>query len=365
MRILRTYILKELLQPTAMALVLFTFILLVGNLVKLADLLINKGVSLFAIAQMFSLLIPTLMSHTVPLGVLTGTLLAFGKLSGDREILAMRTSGISLLAIAMPVLTVGFIVSLALIPINDRVVPWSHYATRQLFKEVGIRNPTAFLEPGTFIREFKPYILFLYGVEGNKLTKVRIYQPKEGHPTRTIVAERGEFVPIPAERRVVLRLYDGTADEPDTKDPSKFYKLQFATYSVNLDLLKGGADPKSLSRKPKDMSLSQLEEEIGRLEAQDIDTTPLKIEIQNRIAFSFSPFIFMLIAIPMGITTRRAQRSVGFGLSLLVFLGYYLFLILGQALAERGLIAPGPALWMPNMIGLVVGVFLMWRSGKR
>ena len=347
-----------------MALVLFTFILLVGNLVKLADLLINKGIPPLAILQMFSLLIPTLLSHTVPMGVLTGTLLAFGKLSNDREILAMRTSGISLLAIAAPVLTIGFIVSLALIPINDRVVPWTHYATRQLFKEVGIRNPTAFLEPGTFIREFKPYILFLYGVDGNKLSKVRIYQPQEGHPTRTIVAERGEFIPLPAERRVVLKLYDGTADQPDTKDPSKFYKMQFETYSMNLDLLKGGADPKNLSRKPKDMNLAQLEEEIGRLEAQGIDTTPLKIETQNRIAFSFSPFIFMLIAIPLGITTRRAQRSVGFGLSLLVFLGYYLFLILGQTLGERGLVAPGPALWMPNLIGLAVGIVLMWRSGK-
>ncbi len=365
MRILRNYVLKELLQPTAMALVLFTFILLVGNLVKLADLLINKGVPPFAILQMFSLLIPTLMSYTVPMGVLTGTLLAFGKLSNDREILAMRTSGISLLAIATPVLAVGFIVSLALIPINDRVVPWTHFATRQLFKEVGIRNPAAFLEPGTFIREFKPYILFLYGVQGNKLSKVRIYQPQEGRPTRTIVAERGEFIPELVERRVLLKLYDGTADEPDSKAPAKFYKLQFATYSMNLDLLKGGEDPKSLSRKPKDMTLSQLEEEIGRLEAQGIDATPLKIEGHHRIAFSFSPLVFMLIGIPLGITTRRAQRSVGFGLSLFVFLGYYLFLILGQTLAERGWVAPGPALWMSNVIGLTVGMVLMWRSGKR
>ena len=153
MRLIRAYLLREMLQPTGMALILFTFILLVGNLVKLADLLINKGVPVFSILQMFSLLIPTLLSHTVPMAVLTGTLLAFGRLSGDREILAMRTSGISLWAIAAPVLVVAVICSPGLTPITDRIVPWSHYATRQLLADIGISNPTAFMEPGTFIKE--------------------------------------------------------------------------------------------------------------------------------------------------------------------------------------------------------------------
>ncbi len=347
-----------------MALVLFTFILLVGNLVKLADLLINKGVPVFSIFQMFGLLVPTLLSHTVPMAALTGTLLAFGRLSSDREILAMRTSGVSLIALAIPVLTVGGILSLGLIPINDRIVPWSHYATRQLLAEIGIRNPTAFLEPGTFIKEFKPYILFIYGVEGNKLSKIRIYEPREGYPTRTIVAERGEFIPMPAERRVVLKLYEGSADEPDPGDPSKFYKLEFASYSMNLTL-KEGQDPKNLARKPKDMSQDQLEQEQERLRSQGIDPTPLKIEQHRRIAMAFSPFAFMLIGFPLGITTRRAQRSVGLGLSVLVFLGYYLFLVAGQGLAQKGWLPPAAALWLGNGVLFVLGALLLWRASKR
>lgn len=347
------------------ALLLFTFILLVGNLVKLADLLINKGVSPLAVFQMFGLLIPTLLSYTVPIAVLTGTLLAFGKLSSDREILAMRVSGISLWAISLPVLTVGMILSLGLMPINDRVVPWTHYASRKVLQEIGIRNPTAFLEAGTFIREFKPYILFLYGVEGNKLSKIRIYEPQEGKPTRTVVAERGEFIPIPQERRVILKLYDGSADEPDPKNPLKFYKLRFKTYAMNLNLLEGKNDPDKIQRKPKDMNIEQMEQEIARLEIQKIDATPLKIELSRRVAFSFSPFIFMLIGFPLGITTRRAQRSVGFGLSVIVFLGYYLFIIIGQALAEKGLLGPAPAMWLGNIVFGLAGLFLLWRAAAK
>ena len=364
MRLLRTYILKELLQPTLMALVMFTFILLIGNLVKLADLLINKGVPILSIFQMFGLLVPTLLSHTFPMACLTGTLLAFGRLSSDREILAMRTSGVSLIALAIPVLIVGLILSLALIPINDRIVPWSHYATRRLLAEIGIRNPTAFLEPGTFVKEFKPYILFLYGVEGNKLSKIRIYEPREGYPTRTIVAERGEFIPIPEERRVVLKLYDGSADEPNPRNPEKFYKLEFASYSMNLTL-KEGQDPNNLARKPKDMNPDQLGEEEERLRSQGIDPTPLVLEEQRRIAMAFSPLAFVLIGFPLGITTRRAQRSVGLGLSVLVFLGYYLFLVAGQGLAQKGWLPPGLALWLGNIICFLIGLLLLWHSARR
>ena len=364
MRILRTYILKELLQPTCMAMVLFTFVLLVGNLVKLTELLINKGVPLLAILRMFGLLVPSLLSYTVPMSVLTGTLLAFGKLSSDREILAMKASGISFYAIAAPVLLVGFLVSIALVPINTHVVPWSHYATRQLLLEIGIRNPAAFLEGGTFIKEFKPYILFVYQVEGNRLSQIRIYEPKEGCPTRTIVAKRGEFIPIPAERRVLLKLYEGAADEPDPKDPMKFYKLQFATYTMNL-ALEEGRDPASLDRKPKDMSLAQLRGETAKMTQEGIDTTPLRVELHRRFSMAFSPLIFILTGLPLGITTRRAQRSVGLALSVIIFLGYYLFLVLGQTLAEKGLLPAAPAMWLGNAVFFVIGSFLIWRTARQ
>ena len=364
MKILRTYLLKELLHPIGMAMVLFTFVMLVGNLVKLTDLLINKGVSPLAILQMFGLLVPTLLSYTVPMAILTGTLLAFGKLSSDREILAMKASGISFLSIASPILMVGFLVSVALVPVNTQIVPWSHYATRQLLLDIGIRNPTAFLEAGTFIKEFKPYILFVYQVDGNHLSKIRIYEPKEGRPTRTIVAQRGEFVPIPKERRVLLKLYDGAADEPDPKDPARFYKLQFRTYTMSLDLAEK-KDPANLDRKPKDMTLNQLRAEMQKLSNQGIDTTPLEVELHRRNAMSFCPLVFVLTGLPLGITTRRAQRSIGFGLSVVIFMGYYLFLVLGQTLAEKGILPVAPALWIGNVVFLIIGAILLWRTARQ
>ena len=364
MHILRRYILRELLGPCTMAFVIFTFVLVVGNLLKLADLLVNKGVPLYDVGRLFALLIPSLLSHTVPMAILTGTLLAFGRLSSDQEITAMQASGVSLWSLAVPVAVAGVVASLALVLINDRLVPQSHFATRKVLEEIGIRNPGAYIEPGTFVKEFKPYILFVYRMEGNQLHTVRIYEPMEGRPTRTILAERGEFIPLPDTKQVQFKLYQGTSDEPDLKDPTKLYKLEFASYAMTLTLGQG-RDPKTLGKKPKDMTFIEIRREMQALAAQGIDPSPLEAEIHRRMATSWSALAFVLVGMPLAIRTRRAERSIGFAMSLVLILLYYLLLLGGQSLAVQGHLPAGPALWLPNAILLAVGLGLLQRVAHR
>lgn len=364
MRILRSYILQELLGPCLMAFIVFTFVLVVGNLVKLADLLVNKGVPLIDVLRLFTLLIPTLLSHTVPMAILTGTLLAFGRLSSDQEITAMQASGVSVMSLAVPVVMAGFIVSIGLVLVNDQVVPATHFATRRVLEEIGVRNPAAYIEPGTFVKEFRPYILFVYRMEGNRLHKVRIYEPLAGRPTRTILAERGEFVPLPEMRQVQFKLFHGTSDEPDPQDPTKLYKLEFASYSMTLTL-GAGRHPRTLAKKPKDMTLAQLRQEMHALASQGIPPAPLEAEMHRRLATAGSGVAFVLIGMPLAIRTRRAERSIGFAISLLLILGYYLLLLGGQALALQGIVPAAPALWLPNAILLIVGLSLLYRIAHR
>lgn len=363
MRILRRYILRELVGPIGLALVVFTFVLLIGNLMKLADLLVNKGVPLLDVARLFGLLVPTLLAHTVPMAILTGTLLAFGRLSSDQELTAMQASGISLWSLAGPVALVGLLASAGLVVVNDQVVPYSHFAMRRVVKEIGVRNPAAYLEPGIFVKEFKPYILFVYRMDGNHLTKVRIYEPLEGRPTRTIIAERGEFVPLPETRQVQFRLFHGTSDEPDVRNPARLYKLEFASYAMTLTL--DTEDPQTLHKKPKDMTLAGLRQEMASLAAQGVDPSPLETEIQRRLATAGSALAFVLIGMPLAIRTRRAERSIGFAISLVVILGYYLLLLAGQSLAIEGAVPAVLGLWLPNGLLIALGLWLLHRLARR
>ena len=206
MRILRTYVLKEHLSPFFVTMGGLTAVLLIGNIIKFMELVISKGVSLFDILRLILYLIPYALSFTVPMACLIAMVLAFGRLSTDYELIAMRASGVAPARLVGPLLTVGLILSAALLIVNDRLVPASHIAFRRQLKAIGIKRPTAYLESGTFIKEFPPYTIFVYHVEGQKLDNVRIYEPQPNGPTRTIIADRGEFDRLPSKQGVQLKL---------------------------------------------------------------------------------------------------------------------------------------------------------------
>ncbi len=337
--------------------------MILGNLIRIADLVINKGVDIFSVSKLFLFMIPSLVKYTLPIAALAAVLLSLGRLSSDNEIIAIRASGINLFSLIAPLLIVGLILSLVLVIFNDRVIPYAHYASRKTLVEVGIKNPTAALEPGVFINSFQKYVLFIYSVDQkrNKLGNVRIYEPQgEGKPTRTIVAKSGEFISIPEKNIIKLKLIDGTSDEPDPSNPVNFYKLNFKTYFMNLNMAQA-KDKDSVEKKPKDMTIQELNNQISGLEKESIDAAPLITEIHEKIALAFSCFIFILLGIPMAIITRRREKSINFGMAFIIVGIYYILLMGSEALSLQGYLIPQLAMWLPNLIIGSIGAFLTFR----
>lgn len=363
MKILRNHILKELTGPFILSLIIFTFVLLMGNLVQLAELVINKGVGVTYVVRLFIYLIPYLACYTIPMSILTSTLLVFGRFSADNEVTAMRANGVSLYKIAAPLLVVGLLISLASVILNDKILPRAHFASRRTIKEIGFKRPTAYLEPGTFIKNFEKYIIFIYGINQNKLTNVRIYEPREGKAARTIIAESGELISVPERNAIKLKLINGISDEPNPKDPKNFYKLNFKTYYLTLDLSE--QNNASIGKKPKDMTIRELKKEIRKLEIMSIDANPLLTEIHKKIVLSFASLAFVLIGFPLGIITRRGERSITFGLSLGVIIVYYLLLAGGEALSLRGLCSPAIGVWFGTLLLIGAGAILTYRMVER
>lgn len=362
MKILRGYIMNEILVNFGMALAVFTFVLLMGNIVKLAEMIIAKGVGLIYVVKLFAYLTPYLLSFSVPMSILTATLLCFGRLSSDNEITAMRASGVSLYKMSVPVIIIGLALSLGLLWMNDKVLPIAHYESRRTLAEIGVKKPTAFLESGTFIKNFRDYIIFIYNIKGNKLEGVRIYQPQKDRPVRTIIAKTGEFTVDEEKQAVRLRLYNGSSDEPDFDNPRRLYKLQFKVYEVSLNLK--DYIP-TISKKPKDMSIAEIKQEIDELKADSIeDLNSLKVELHKKFSLAFSALVFVLIGVPLGITAKRSERSVGFGMSLGVIIIYYILAVGFESLALKGKLNPAFAMWLPNALLLLAGVILTWKSAE-
>ncbi|MCX5703896.1 MAG: LptF/LptG family permease [Candidatus Omnitrophica bacterium] len=364
MKILRTYFLKEFIGPLFLGLGVLTFLMVfAGNLKKIADLVINKGLDLYTVLKLFLFMTPYIVTYALPVAVLLAVLMSLGRLSSDNEIVAIRASGINLFSLILPLLMVGIILSLGLVIFNDRAASYAHYAYRKTLIEVGVKNPTAALEEGVFINSFQKYILFIYHVDQkkNRLGNVRIYEPQgEDKPTRTIVAKAGEFIAVPEKNSIKLKLMDGTSDEPDPGKPTNFYKLNFKTYFMNLSLAQG-QDKDKVEKKSKEMTIQELNAELSKLKKEGIDATPLIIEINEKIALAFSCFVFMLLGAPLAIITRRREKSINIGIAILVMVVYYPLLIGCEALGIQGNVNPQLAIWAPNILFTIIGSILTFK----
>lgn len=335
--------------------------LLGRGLVQMADFIFNKSVDVFLVLKLLYYSLPFILTFLIPMSVLVATLMTFGKLSYDNELTAVKASGISLLKVTRPLFFLVFILSLFSFILSDQIASTTHYQYRKLLMQIGIENPAAALEEGTFIKKFKKFVIFIYEIDKNKLRGIRIYQPQEGKPTRTITAQKGELISIPEKGVIKLRLIQGTSDEPDPKDPSKFYTLNFKTYDFPLNISDMDSS-REIGKKPKDMSIQELRHEIEQLGDEGIRTTfPLSAEIHNKIALSFSSLAFLLIGIPLGITAKRSNKSVSFGISLFLMTIYWVLLIGGKAVAQKGLMPAFMALQLSNLVIGGVGLFLFGR----
>ena len=358
MRILRNYILKECLQPFTLSICVLTSVFLLGYLPQLANKVINNGVSLAAMSQVFLYYVPILLGYTLPIACLITVILALGHMSAENEILAMRASGIHLLRLLAPLTVVGIALCLVVYLLNDRIIPESYDAQTRILQETGSRDPSSMLEPGSFINAFDKYIIFIYRMDGDVLHGVRIYEPTPHKPTKTIIAQQGEFVHVPGKDQLMLKLIDGTSDEPDLSNPNNFYKLNFQTSFITIDLSKKKVNA---DKKSRAMTLRELSSKIKCLRRLSIDPSPLITEYQRRLAWSLSPLIFILLGFPFAAITNRRAKSANLLYALLFAAPYYILSLACQGMASQNVLNPCFLMWVPNILALALAIFLNWK----
>ena len=358
MKILRTYILRELIVPFILSLIVLTCVFLLGNLLQLANLVINKGIGLTTVGSVFLLYIPVLLGYTLPIACLVSVIFTFSRLSADNEILAMRAAGIHLWKLLLPMGVVGIVLSLLAVVLNERIIPMAHYEQRKLLKNLTVKNPAALLEAGLFIHAFENQILFIHKIEDNRLYNVTIYQPHEGPPTRTIIVKRGEFSAVPGSDQIKLKLMDGTSDEPNLDNPENFYKLNFKNYFITLDLSK---NKEEVEKKPKGMTLKELRGEIDKNERLLIDAAPLRTEYHRKITWSFASLVFILLGFPAAVITHRRQKSANVVLAVLFAATYYLLSMGCEAVSMQNVLPAAFIMWVPNILTAAGALVLNYR----
>jgi len=259
MRLLPRYIARELVMPFIFALGIIVFILFINFFLRAVDRFLGKGLDLFTILEYLFLNLAWIVALAVPMAVLIATLMAFGRLSEDNEINALRASGISFLTILRPALLFGTGVCLLLIFFNTKILPEMNFHARLLAGDIRKMRPGLDIEPGHFIDNIPNYSMIIRGKEGNLMEDVRIFSKASKEVQTSIYSKTGELSTL--DDAIILTLYDGEIHELDLNNFSNYRRINFEKHIITIpadDLMLNRRD--TANRSDREMTLDLMQE---------------------------------------------------------------------------------------------------------
>lgn len=344
---------------------MFTFVLLIARLLKLIELVVNRGLPLWNIVKLFSYIMPAFLEVTVPMAMLLAILVAFGRLSADSEVIALRSSGLSLYQLVPPVAIVIVVATLATAALALWARPWGNRSLKTALYDIARTRASAGIIPQVFNDDFPRLVIYTESLDqkNDRLNHVLIADERDPRQHNTIFARSGLMISDPRAQTITLRLLDGAIHTTDPHGGAE-YRTDFQSYDVNLDLRQTFAGLRQREKDPKELTLSQLRRAIATKKADGRPNEPELVEYHRKFSIPFACVVFGLVAVPLGVQPGRAVRSRGFATSLAVIFVYYVFLSAGQALAEQGLVPAGIGLWLPNLVFGVLGGWLFVQAAR-
>lgn len=365
MKLIDRYVLKEFFLPLAFGLCLFLFALVMNRLFDLLDLVFNRGISVGTVAQLLLALIPSIVAVVLPMATLLASILAFGRFAADRELLAVRSAGMSLWRMAAPLAAVGLVFSGALLVFNGTLMPDSNMFYKKVFFSIVKQRATVAFKERVFVREFDKYLLYFNDKEDPAGIMKDVYilelPSGAGIPPRLITAERGNLLVDTEGMRVKMVLENGVMDQPADMEGRNYSRIEFGSYEIDLNIHEALAGGRLFVKGLTEMTYGDLLQALAKVRNVPEQRRPFDVELNQRIALAFAPFFVILIGVPLGALAKRGG-GVGVVLSLIVIFIYYVLLTMGRGFAERG---DGPAaliLWAPNAFMAVVGFLAFWAA---
>jgi len=214
--------------------------------------------------------------------------------------------------------------------------------------------------PGRLVDSFEDMVLYVKAKDqaSGRYQGLLISEERKGKKSRTITAKEGEIFSKPDDLSVTLRLYDGAIHNEGEKR-LQYKVIDFAAYDITLSMNFEGGEPGGISKGDRELSLSEIGERVKIMKERGQPYDFLLIEFHKKFSIPFACIVFSLIGVPLGIQGKRSGRSHGFTISLLLITVYYIFLLGGEAIGDRGIISPFIAMWAPNILFLVIGLYLL------
>lgn len=483
MMILSRHILREHVAPFLYALFVITALFLVDFVVQMMDSILSKGLDWHVVLELFLLNTAWMLALSVPMSVLVGTLMAFGRMSADREIDAMRAAGMHPARMVLPPLIVACLLAWGLVQFNNKVLPEANFRAASLREDITRKRPTVMLEPRTMVQDFDGFRVWIQNIEPvtDSLRDIVIHQLDRAGGAPTVITARSGVVTLDESGRMwkfILR--GGETHSPDRSEPRRYVRIRFQQLAVdvpNVDdrlhrsdktyrsdrempieamrdrvraaqerestlvaeqgerifadlrfitslleldsMAAKGVKPDTMSQvssvvpKPVDRAAKKSKPKAstpafaaplramadGAITGLGAPPAPLPgpdepasaviasrqrqtkaaleqvgsergeanrflVEIHKKFSIPVACIVFVLVGAPLGVMARAGGVGTGVAYSLSFFVLYWVCLIGGESLADRGIVQPAVAMWTPNAVLGLMGIWLVSRMGR-
>ena len=363
MRTLDRYVLREVLPPFALALLIFTFLLVLPPVMDYLENLLAKGITWGMAGRILWTLVPQSLGLTIPMALLVGILIGLGRMSGDRESVALLACGVSPYRLLRPLGLLATLAALVTGYVMIVAIPASNQTFRQITFAIVSQRVESEIKPRVFYQDFPGWVLYAReepdpGQPGWK--KVMVANTAQNGETTIFFAERGRLAVDKEQRRVDLVLTDGTSYKTGT--PREADTIRFTEQVLGLD--PDSVFPK-LNIQPgiNEKTISALREDAARKVKDGLSPHPEVIAIQQKFSIPVACLVFAVIGLALGLTVAREGKLAGFVVGIVVIFSYYIVFFICESLTKGHHLNMYASRWIPDLVMGAFGVVaLIWRA---
>ena len=365
MRIIDRYVVREIIPPFLIALLVFTFILIIPFIIELAEQMIAKGVPGGTILQLTITLLPQALALTIPMALLIGLLVGLGRLSADREVVVMMACGISPYRLLQPVLVFAVVCWGLTSWVMLKAMPDGNQKYREMVQEIAMNRAEGEVRSRVFYEDFPNMVLYVREVplDGKGWIDVLAADTKNASQPVLYLARRGRMAIDREARTIHMVLEDGTRHTTKLDDPAAYEVAKFESTIIALD--PESAFPRSgPQRGEREMAIEDLAALAGQLQVTGQSPHNPIMEIHKKFSVPIACFVFALLGVALGTSNRKDGKLAAVVLGIGVIFAYYVLLFTAQSLTKGFWIPAWFAMWIPDLVLGAAGVFLLVRRAR-
>jgi LPS export ABC transporter permease LptF/LPS export ABC transporter permease LptG len=364
MRLIDRYLIREMLPPFAIALLVFTFILIVPFIIELAEDLIAKGVAWPTLLRLTATLVPQALGVTIPMAFLVAILVAFGRLSSDRETVVLMACGVSPYRMLRPVLILAVLCWAATSWVMIEAIPNENQNYREITLRIVADRAEGEVRPREFFDDFPNTVLYVREVPpAGGWQDVFAADTKSAGQPIVYLAKRGRMIVDRERKTIEMVLEDGTRHTAPIAQPATYEVVRFKqmVISLNPETVFPRTGP---ARGDRELSIAELKTKIVQFRSEGLSPHNQIMEIHKKFSIPIACLVFAVLGVGLGISHRRDGKFASFVLGIGVIFTYYVVLYTAQAMTKGGLVAPWLAMWLPNILLGAAGVCLVWARAR-